>query len=64
MIINKPLLAIAFATALSACSQPTAGTEQTAALSTQNAQETQHGSTPITIPACRWLHTPASTCSR
>ena len=42
MIINKSLLAIAFATALSACSQPTAGTEQTAALSTQNAQETQH----------------------
>ena len=42
MIINKPLLAIAFATALSACSQPTADTEQTAALSTQNAQETQH----------------------
>lgn len=42
MTINKSLLAIAFATALSACSQPTASTEQTAAPSTQNAQETQH----------------------
>lgn len=45
MTINKSLLAIAFATALSACSQSntdTTSTEQTAALSTQNAQETQH----------------------
>ncbi len=45
MTINKSLLAIAFATALSACSQSytdTASTEQTAAPNTQNAQDSQH----------------------
>lgn len=42
MTINKSLLAVAFATALSACSQPTTSTEQTAAPSTQNTQEIQH----------------------